>query len=763
MKSKKIILLCVVILISVLCFVPKTYATTYTSGDYKYEVSNNKAKIVGYEGSNSTVTIPSKIGNYAVTEIGYNAFNNCEEIETLNIPTSIEKIDRYAFNGCNFSTVKFANDCKITTITGFENMNNLTSINIPSKVKIIGNSVFSNDTNLTSITIPNSVEKIEYCAFYNCTGLTTISIPTNVSDIDEYAFSDCNFTTVKFADDCKITSFDGFQNMSNLVSINIPNRVRKIESSAFANDTKLTTITIPESVREIGYCVFYKCTGLKTIKIPRRVEKIDEYAFTGCDFNTVVFDNDCMITEMPSFRDMKNLTSINIPRSVKSLEGSVFSNVTSLRSLIIPSSVTTIGYSTFYGCKNLAIQIPKSVTKIDDYAFYNATGITVKCESGSTAQTFCSSKGITYSIITIPATKTPIEISKTAITGYGAKPYTGKEITANLVVKYNGNTLKVGTDYVVEYDNNINVGNATITIVGFGDYIGKVQKNFKIVPATVTGVKTATTTTSEVTLSWNKNSGNISGYKVYTYDASSKLYNQIATTSGNSYKITGLKAGTTYRYAVKAYYTNGGTTYTSNDYSSILVTTTTPAKVTISKNTQGTNYITVEWKKVSGATGYEVYMSTSKNTNYSKIATITNANTLKYKKTKLTAGKTYYFKVRAYRTVGGSTYYGPYSSILTTTTKTKTPTLSKLTTGKKTMTVKLKKVSGASGYQVQYSTNKNFKKDNKSTNISKSKTSKTINKLTSKKRYYVRIRAYRTVDGKKIYSCWSKVKNVTVK
>ena len=79
------------------------------------------------------------------------------------------------------------------------------------------------------------------------------------------------------------------------------------------------------------------------------------------------------------------------------------------------------------------------------------------------------------------------------------------------------------------------------------------------------------------------------------------------------------------------------------------------------------------------------------------------------------------------------------------------------------MTVKLKKVSGASGYQIQYSTNKKFKKNNKSTNISKNTTKKTISKLSAKKKYYVRIRAYRSVSGKKIYSSWSKVKNVKTK
>ena len=125
------------------------------------------------------------------------------------------------------------------------------------------------------------------------------------------------------------------------------------------------------------------------------------------------------------------------------------------------------------------------------------------------------------------------------------------------------------------------------------------------------------------------------------------------------------------------------------------------------------------------------------------------------------AATIYQFIVRAYRTANGTNNYGDYSSVTFLTTTTKTPTILKLKAGKKKATVKYKKISGAYGYQIQYSTNKKFKKGNKSSNTTK--LSKTVKKLKSKKKYYVRIRTYRTVNGKKIYSNWSKVKNIKVK
>ena len=71
----------------------------------------------------------------------------------------------------------------------------------------------------------------------------------------------------------------------------------------------------------------------------------------------------------------------------------------------------------------------------------------------------------------------------------------------------------------------------------------------------------------------------------------------------------------------------------------------------------------ITWEKVSGASGYEIYSATSKNGKYKKVMTIKKGGTVSYKNTKLKKGKTYYYKVRAYRTVNGKKVYGAYSSV----------------------------------------------------------------------------------------------------
>ena len=93
----------------------------------------------------------------------------------------------------------------------------------------------------------------------------------------------------------------------------------------------------------------------------------------------------------------------------------------------------------------------------------------------------------------------------------------------------------------------------------------------------------------------------------------------------------------------------------------------------------------------------------------------------------------------------------------------KKPEMKKLTAGKKKFTVQWKKDKKADGYQVQYSTDKKFKKNVKSVNVSKKSTKATVKKLKKGKTYWVRMHSYKKINGKKYYSGWGKVKSVKVR
>jgi len=96
--------------------------------------------------------------------------------------------------------------------------------------------------------------------------------------------------------------------------------------------------------------------------------------------------------------------------------------------------------------------------------------------------------------------------------------------------------------------------------------------------------------------------------------------------------------------------------------------------------------------------------------------------------------------------------------------KPKSTNTKKIKAAKKAVSVEWKKVSGVSGYEIQLATDKKFKKNKKTVTIKKQKTTKTtVKKLKAKKKYYVRVRTYKIVNGKKVYSSWSKVKSVKTK
>ena len=201
-----------------------------------------------------------------------------------------------------------------------------------------------------------------------------------------------------------------------------------------------------------------------------------------------------------------------------------------------------------------------------------------------------------------------------------------------------------------------------------GVYGRKVYYNQKIEYGVSLGVAqnlTATQTKSSVTLSWNKVKS-ATGYRVYQkVDGKwKKLYD----TSKNTYKVASLKSGTEYSFAVKAYAKSNGKTYWASNYASTN-TATAPATPKSVSASQSTGSITLSWSKVTGATGYRVYLYNAKTKKYEKIKTTASRS---YKVADLKAGNNYKFKVKAYKKVNGNTIWGTATSAFATATKCKT-------------------------------------------------------------------------------------------
>ena len=183
------------------------------------------------------------------------------------------------------------------------------------------------------------------------------------------------------------------------------------------------------------------------------------------------------------------------------------------------------------------------------------------------------------------------------------------------------------------------------------------------------------------------------------------------------------------------------------------------AKTTVSVKAADYKTAKITWKAVDNADKYQVYRSTSKNSGYSRIATVSGKS---LKNVNLKTGKTYYYKVRAYAKINDTDVCSKYSAVKSVKMSLGKVSSLKLETGKAKVTVKWSKVKGASGYKIYRSTKKSSGFKCVKT-LKSGSTVKYVNKNLKKGQdYYYKVKAYRTVDGKKVYGAYSSVKKVRV-
>lgn len=347
-----------------------------------------------------------------------------------------------------------------------------------------------------------------------------------------------------------------------------------------------------------------------------------------------------------------------------------------------------------------------------------------------------------------------ITLSKTELIydGYSQRP----EVT----VKLGNRELKNYSDYDIDYDYTRDVGTYSIIITMDGDFYGTYSKTYKIVYATPT-LSSAANVVGGVKFTWQEVNG-AAKYRVFrrVYNASTKKWTswaKVADTTAVSYTDKTVKSGTKYAYTVRCI-SSDGKTYTSN-YNTTGKTVTYVAAPVISSITNINGGVKIVWPKTAGAAKYRVFRKTGSGS-WTKLA---DTASVAYTDTKAANGTTYSYTIRCLNSTGS--YVSAYNTTGKKITYVARPTISSLTSPKtKQMLVKWGKNAKATGYVIQYSTSSTFASGNKTVTVKGAATvSKTISSLTAKKRYYVRIRTYKTVGGKNYYSVWSAVKNVTTK
>ena len=740
-----------------------------------------------------------------LTIVGYGVFGDCKSISKIEIPKSLKKFDGTwgrgtnlsygAFGGCsNLKTVNFEAGSTIVCAALFMGCDGIEEIELSDTITEIGDSAFKNCKNLDRITMNNGIEILESSAFEDCFSLTTINIPNTVKAISNSTFQDCtSLTEVHLSSILKEIPASTFSGCKKLTTINFPSTLTTIGNSAFSGCESLPEAILPSGVEKIESNAFKNCKALKKAAVPDTVSSIGSSAFYGCEA----------------------LTDITLGSKLKKIESQTFYGCIVLPSIVIPYNVTTIGDSAFVNCTKLTqITVPRNTTSIASNAFSYPKKMTMYGPSDCYVQTYASGKGIKYVTQDIHATSVSLDITEKT-----AEHYDDFQLTATIAplnftdaVVWTSSNEEVATVSDTGYVEICGVGTAVITVTA-----GNVKAVCKItVPQLIDWIEFDE---DEIELKAGQT------YQLKPYISPSDATNKKLKYTSSDTKVAEVSASglvtakSEGEAKIRAAATDG-----SDEYAVCYVTVTGKAKVTgitldrtsaeVKRGEKLTLNVTaspsyasnkkVVWKsantkiatvdangsvtaKAPGRT--KITVTSSENSSYQASCTVTVPYKITYKlnkgKNNASNPSTYYGKKVTLKNPSrkGYAFAGWYTDakfkkkitsisnsaksdyvLYAKWTKVKVAKAS-LTSAKnsksKQILLKYKKVSGAKGYEISYSTDKKFKKAVTKKNTAK--TSYTISKLKKGKIYYVRIRAYKMDStGKKVYGKYSSMKKVKV-
>ncbi len=751
---------------AVLCVV---CAGAETYGDFEYGVlDDGTVEITDYhrttnDGSTINVEIPDKINGRIVTGIGDEAFKYCAILTSITIPDGVTSIGSNAFYFCtNLRSVTIPDNVTEIYEGAFFNCTSLKSVTIPAGVKTIGPEAFGyqlyNDEKKTVDGFSIKYVKNTYGHYYATkndfskeTCLVTEELDNGTLAIKGYAGFDKIFTVPSEINGKKVTEIGdrAFWGCANLTSITIPDSVMSIGFIAFSDCSSLKSVTIPDSVTSIGDSAFGDCTSLTAIDVT-----IGNKNYTSV--NGVLFNKDK--TELICYPAGKTDKSYIIPDSVISMDYSAFRSCVNLTRIIIPDSVTSIGIMAFDGTALLDKQTAP-VKYADSWV--------VDCDSDvKTVMIKNGTKGIANCAFSFCDSLTSVTIPNGA-TSIGESAFVGCTSLKSITIP---DSVKNIGEHAFGYNYNYDNGYKKIDNFKIFCYSGTAGEKYaknngfiyelldKSTLSKVTGAKLGGRAADALRINWSKNTS-ADGYIVEMYQGNKWVrVAKITNNSTTTFRKSGLKAGTAYKFRVRAYKMSGKTALYGN-YSATVAARTNPSVIKGAKlGGRAADALRINWTKNASADGYIVEMY--QGNKWVRVGKITNNSTTTFRKAGLKASSVYKFRVRAYKMSGKTALYGNYSATVIARTNPSVMTGVKIAgKSKDALRVNWTKNASAQGYIVEMYKGGKWVRVAKITNNSTTTFRKAG--LAKNTTYKFRVRAYHMSGKTALYGNYGNVSGKT--
>ena len=360
----------------------------------------SKVEIENGINSLSSIVLPK-----GITTIGDDAFSYNTNLTSIKIPNTVTSIGKRAFQGCtNLTSIEIPDTVTYIGDHCFSGCNRLQKIKLSKKIQTINQRLLQGCSSLTEIEIPEGVKSIGYAAFSSCNKLTTITLPASLTSFNGTALAGLSrLTEVKVADGNKnfkfengmLLSKDGktmYMALLTLAEINVPNGVVNIVGDTLSGSSA-TKIILPDTVgSNLSGTVFNGMNKLKTIEVSSTSKNLKLV-----DGNLYSYDGKRFIKYMGSSKNFtvpegvetlvcrcitKSMTTLNLPSTLKVIEGWSLASMSGVKLLNIPASVTTMYTYSFHSNTKLRVAEGSATYKsIDDVLILNKAGTKVMMAS----------------------------------------------------------------------------------------------------------------------------------------------------------------------------------------------------------------------------------------------------------------------------------------------------------------------------------------------------------------------------------------------